>query len=97
VGVAIRRAALSFVALELAYSRPSYPRTLAIATALYTYWAVAGMALFGRDAWTRSGEGFAVAFGLWRISPFTVRTGPRVRWPSPVCRCRPTPGRRFLA
>jgi hypothetical protein len=73
----------SFVALELAYSRPSYPRTLAIAIALYTYWALAGMALFGRDAWTRSGEGFAVAFGLLaRIAPFAVRDGAIVvRWP----------------
>jgi hypothetical protein len=73
----------SFVALELAYSRPAYPRTLAIAIALYTYWALAGMALFGRDAWTRTGEGFAVAFGLLaRIAPFAVRDGSIVvRWP----------------
>ena len=36
------------------HPRPSYPRTLAIAIALYSYWALAGMAVFGRDAWTRS-------------------------------------------
>jgi hypothetical protein len=76
-------ALLSFVTLELAHPRPSYPRTLAIAIALYSYWALAGMAIFGRDAWTRSGEGFAVAFGLLsRIAPFAVRDGAIVlRWP----------------
>jgi uncharacterized membrane protein YwzB len=41
------------------------------------------MAVFGRDPWTRSGEGFAVAFGLLaRIAPFAVRDGAIVvRWP----------------
>ena len=44
---------------------------------------LAGMAVFGRDAWTRNGEGFAVAFGLLaRIAPFAVRDGSVVvRWP----------------
>ena len=63
-------ALFSFVALELANPRPAYPRTLAIATALYSYWALAGMAIYGREAWTRNGEGFAVAFELLsRIAP----------------------------
>ena len=76
-------ALFSFVALELANPRPAYPRTLAIATALYSYWALAGMAIYGRDAWTRYGEGFAVAFELLsRIAPFAVRDGSVVvRWP----------------
>jgi hypothetical protein len=76
-------ALLSFVALELADPRPAYPRTLAIAIALYTYWALAGMAVYGRDAWTRGGEGFAVAFELLsRIAPFASREGRVVvRWP----------------
>ena len=76
-------ALFAFVALELAHPRPAYPRTLAIAIALYTYWALAGMVVYGREAWTRSGEGFAVAFGLLaRIAPFTVREGSvAVRWP----------------
>ena len=41
------------------------------------------MAVFGRDAWTRGGEGFAVAFGLLaRIAPFAARDGSLVvRWP----------------
>ena len=76
-------ALFSFVALELAHPRPAYPRTLGIAVALYTYWALAGMAVYGRDPWTRFGEGFAVAFSLLaRISPFAVRDGSVVvRWP----------------
>ena len=64
-------ALFAFVALELAHPRPAYPRTLGIAIALYSYWALAGMAVYGRDPWTRYGEGFAVAFGLLaRIAPF---------------------------
>jgi hypothetical protein len=76
-------ALFAFVALELAHPRPAYPRTLAIATALYSYWALAGMAIYGRAAWTRYGEGFAVAFGLLaRIAPFAARDGSVVvRWP----------------
>jgi hypothetical protein len=76
-------ALFSFVALELAHPRPAYPRTLGVAIALYTYWALAGMAVFGRDAWTRGGEGFAVAFSLLaRIAPFARREGTIVlRWP----------------
>ena len=76
-------ALFAFVALELAHPRPAYPRTLAIAIALYTYWALAGMAVYGRESWTRNGEGFAVAFGLLaRIAPFAVREGTVVvRWP----------------
>ena len=76
-------ALFAFVALELAHPQPGYPRTLAIAIALYSYWALAGMAVFGRDAWTRHGEGFAVAFGLLaRMAPFAARNGSVVaRWP----------------
>ena len=69
--------------LELAHPKPAFPRTLGIAIALYSYWALAGMAVYGRDAWTRYGEGFAVAFGLLaRIAPFAAREGRVVvRWP----------------
>ena len=76
-------ALFAFVTLELAHPQPSYPRTLGIAVALYTYWALAGMAVYGRDPWTRYGEGFAVAFGLLaRMSPFVVRDGSvSIRWP----------------
>jgi hypothetical protein len=76
-------ALFAFVTLELAHPRSDDPRVLAIAGALYTYWALAGMAVFGRDAWTRGGEGFAVAFALLaRIAPFALRDGRIVvRWP----------------
>ncbi|MCS7008043.1 MAG: fenitrothion hydrolase, partial [Thermoleophilia bacterium] len=76
-------ALFAFVALELAHPRPADPRTLAVAIAIYTYWALAGMALYGRDAWERQGEGFAVAFGLLaRIAPLAVREGTVIaRWP----------------
>jgi hypothetical protein len=76
-------ALFSFVALELTNPRPAYPRTLAIAIALYSYWALAGMAVYGREAWSRGGEGFAVMFELFsRIAPFAVRDGRVVvRWP----------------
>jgi len=76
-------ALFAFVALELAHPSPAAPRILGIAAALYTYWALAGMAVYGREAWTRNGEGFAVAFELLsRIAPFAVREGRVVvRWP----------------
>jgi hypothetical protein len=41
------------------------------------------MVVYGREQWTRNGEGFAVAFELLgRIAPFAVRDGSVVlRWP----------------
>lgn len=76
-------ALLAFVALELAHPRPADPRVLAVAIALYTYWALAGMAVYGRETWTTCGEGFAAAFGLLaRIAAFAARDARLViRWP----------------
>jgi hypothetical protein len=76
-------ALFAFVALELAYADPSGPRPLAFAIALYTYWALFGMAAFGRETWCRHGEGFAVLFGLLaRIAPLHAADGRlRLRWP----------------
>jgi len=76
-------ALFAFVALELTKPQPDYPRTLAIAIALYSYWAWAGMAVYGRETWSRFGEGFAVMFELLsRIAPFAAREGRVViRWP----------------
>jgi hypothetical protein len=63
----------AFVSLELAYSDPASPRALAFAIALYTYVALFGMAAFGRETWSASGEAFAVLFELFsRIAPFHV-------------------------
>ena len=73
----------AFVALELAYSDPASPRTLAFATALYTYVTLFGYAAFGRAPWQDHGEGFAVAFGyLARMAPVSVANGRLIlRWP----------------
>ena len=66
----------AFVALELAYPDASSPRTLAVATAIYSWITWIGMAAFGRQEWHERGEGFAVYFGLLaRIAPFHVRDG----------------------
>lgn len=76
-------AIFAFATLELAYSDSASPRALAFAIALYTYVALFGMAAFGRDTWERSGEGFAVMFGLLaRLAPLHVVDGTiRLRWP----------------
>jgi hypothetical protein len=73
----------AFAALELAYSDPASPRALAFAIALYTYVALFGMATFGREVWSRYGEGFAVYFGLLaKIAPLYVdERRLRLRWP----------------
>lgn len=73
----------AFVALELAYSDPSSPRTLALAIALYTYVTLFGYASFGRATWQARGEGFAVAFSyLARMAPIAAADGRLVlRWP----------------
>lgn len=73
----------AFVALELAYTDPSSPRTLAFAIAIYTYVALFGYAAFGREAWQENGEGFAVAFAfLARMAPLANVNGRLVlRWP----------------
>jgi len=56
-------------------------RTLLVLLLLFTLWITPG--LFGREPWTRSGEGFAVMFELLaRMAPFTSRHGVLViRWP----------------
>jgi hypothetical protein len=85
----------AFGALELAYHDPSNPRTLALATALYTYIALFGMAAFGRETWVRNGEAFAVLFAFFAmISPWGVRDGRlHVRVPFAALSARdPTPG-----
>ena len=66
----------AFAALELAYTDPANPRSLALAIALYSYVMWFGMACFGREVWTRHGDGFAVYFGLLaRAAPFGERDG----------------------
>jgi hypothetical protein len=75
----------AFAALELAYSEPSNPRALALAVYLYSAITWFGMLAFGRDAWTRNGEAFAVYFTLLsRASPFVKRHGRIVARPPVV-------------
>ena len=85
----------AFAALELAYSDPSSPRALALATALYTYVTLFGFVAFGRETWSARGEAFAVLFSyLARISPLAVRDGRLVvRAPlSGLAGAEPVPG-----
>jgi hypothetical protein len=64
----------SFTAIELAYSDPASPRALAVAIGLYSYLTWMGMAAFGREVWTRNGDGFSVYFFLLsRLSAFGAR------------------------
>jgi hypothetical protein len=84
-----------FAAMELAYTDPSDPRMLALAVAIYSWVTWVGMAAFGRDAWLRGGEAFAVYFGLIsRLSILTLHEG-RLALRSPlhnVARDREPPG-----
>jgi hypothetical protein len=67
---------LAYTTLELAYPDASSPRTLALATAIYTWITWLGMAACGREEWHDRGEAFSVYFGLLsRIAPFGVRDG----------------------
>jgi hypothetical protein len=73
----------AFAALELAYSDPSSPRSLALATAIYTYVTLFGFMAFGRETWSARGEGFAILFSYFaRVAPLASREGRLVvRWP----------------
>jgi hypothetical protein len=66
----------AWAALELAYPNSASPRALALAIALYSWATWTGMAVFGREAWLRNGDGFSVYFALLgRLAPFAVRDG----------------------
>jgi hypothetical protein len=71
---------LAFAWLELIYgaSNPAglQPQDVAIAAAAYTGYALAGMALFGTEAWLERGETFSVYLGMFsRLAPLEVRRG----------------------
>ena len=72
----------AFLWLELAYGVPFEPvviidpRTVAIATLVYSAVTFVGMALFGVEKWCERGETFSVLFNMFsRVSPFEVREG----------------------
>ena len=73
---------VAFLWLELVYGQTGFgtlgiiPRTVAIATIVYSAVTFAGMSLFGIENWLRRGETFSVYFGMFaRISPLEVRGG----------------------
>jgi hypothetical protein len=86
----------AFLWLELCYHDPADPRTLAVAVGAYALVMLACAARWGR-AWLRTGDGFAVWFGLLAsLSPMHVDGGRmeadrgradqarrlRLRWPA---------------
>ena len=71
---------VAFAWLELVYgaTEPAglQPHVVAIAAAIYTAYALAGMALFGTEVWVRRGETFSVYFEMFsRLAPLEVREG----------------------
>lgn len=86
---------IAFVTLELVVAEGSQPRTLALATIVYTLWACIGMSLFGVETWSRNCDAFGVYFGLFaRLSPWE-RRGRRVFLRPPLgglARLAPAPG-----
>ena len=67
---------VAFVALELVYDDPANPRVLAVAILVYSLVTWTGAAVFGREAWRRNGDGFALYFSL--LSKLAL-VGTRVR------------------
>lgn len=75
---------LAFSWVELVYPNPAAPRDIAWFAVAYSVIAWTGMALFGRAAWIRNGEVFALVFGVFaRLAPMDIRIedgpGGRVR------------------
>lgn len=72
----------AFLWLELAYGIPFEPvvildpRTVAIATLVYSVYTFVAMSLFGIERWCERGETFSVYFGMFaRLAPLEVREG----------------------
>ena len=73
---------LLFLWLELVYGESGFqtvgltPRTVAIATLVYSAYTFVGMTLFGIEKWCERGETFSVYFGMFaRLAPLEVRDG----------------------
>jgi hypothetical protein len=71
---------VAFLWLELVYGQSGFqtagltPRTVAIATLVYSAITFVAMSLFGSETWLRRGETFSVYFGMFaRIAPLEVR------------------------
>jgi predicted outer membrane lipoprotein len=67
---------LGFAWLELAYVDKTDPSKLAILALVYAGVQLAGMAVYGVEAWSARGDAFGVYFGmLARLSPWERRDG----------------------
>lgn len=67
-------ALLVFAWAQLIWLKRDVPADLALLAVAYAIWTWGGMFTFGRVAWLRHGEVFAVAFGLLaRLAPFEIR------------------------
>jgi hypothetical protein len=71
---------VAFLWLELVYGQSGFqtagltPRSVAIATCVYSAITFVAMSLFGSETWLRRGETFSVYFGMFaRIAPVEVR------------------------
>ncbi len=65
---------LVFVWIEIVWHGNAVPSNIAQLALGYSFLTWAGMFIFGREAWLRSGEVFAVYFGqLARLAPIEVR------------------------
>jgi hypothetical protein len=74
---------VAFGWIEIVWDGNAVPANIAWLALGYSLLAWAGMFLFGREAWLRSGEVFAVYFGLLaRLAPFEVqvRNGTACEW-----------------
>ena len=84
-----------FAVLELVLEDGNLPRTVVIATLIYSAATWVGMALYGIEEWLERGEAFSVYFNLFgRISPFERPDGVlRLRRPlSGLTSLDPVPG-----
>jgi hypothetical protein len=87
---------LAFLWLELVYPNAASPRALFVAILVYTAITLTGMAVFGRPAWNRNGEAFAVYFALLsRLAPLARDAESRAVLRAPLAglpSLRPRPG-----
>lgn len=66
----------AFAWLELVSVEREDPRLLALLALAYTAVQLIGMSVWGIEAWSRRGDGFAVFFGLFaRVAPLSRRAG----------------------
>ena len=76
---------LGFVICELCWGAGQEPGTLGVLMLAYLLAQLAGMGVYGVDAWTRRGDAFGVWFGLFaRLAPIARGAGGRLVLRAPV-------------